>query len=415
MAGKGTFVQFGAGNIGRSFVGQLFARAGYEVVFVDVVPEIVEALNRQRRYRVEIRDRNPQTIWVEGVRAVDGRDQPAVIAELKTCRLCATSVGPKALPLLFPTFAQALQERVAAGAPPLDVILAENLRDAARVVREGIRPLLTPGFPLQENLGLVETSIGKMVPIMPEEVRRQDPLLVYAEAYNTLICDRLGFRNPVPDVPGLDARDNMVAYVDRKSFIHNFGHALCAYFAHLEAPELVTTWQAVEHRTVGPAVRAGMWESARALVAEYPAEFTEQSLGDHIEDLLRRFANRALGDTLYRVGRDVTRKLSREDRVIGPLLLEAKHGAPGPMTALCAAAGMRFAARDEHGQPFPADAQLVARFHAEGPEPILRDICGLDPEKDRAAWQAVLAANETLASRLTYGGSIFTDGQSAWM
>jgi mannitol-1-phosphate 5-dehydrogenase len=415
LAGKGSFVQFGAGNIGRSFVGQLFARAGYEVVFVDVVPEVVEALNRERRYRVEIRDRNPQTIWVEGVRAVDGRDAQAVIAELKACRLCATSVGPKALPHLFGNLARALQERVATGAPPLDMILAENLRDAANLVREGLRPLLPEGFPLHESLGLVETSIGKMVPIMPEEVRRQDPLLVYAEAYNTLICDRLGFRNPVPDVPGLDARENMVAYVDRKSFIHNFGHALCAYFAHLEAPELVTTWEAVEHRTLGPAIRAGMWESARALAAEYPSEFTEQALGEHIEDLLGRFANRALGDTLYRVGRDVARKLSREDRVIGPLLLQAKHGAPGTMTALCAAAGMRFAARDEHGQPFAPDAELVARLRKEGPEPLLREVCGLDPEADKAAWESILAANEALASRTTYGGSIFTDAQSAWV
>jgi len=29
------FVQFGAGNIGRSFIGQLFSRAGYEVIFIE--------------------------------------------------------------------------------------------------------------------------------------------------------------------------------------------------------------------------------------------------------------------------------------------------------------------------------------------------------------------------------------------
>ena len=32
-------VQFGAGNIGRSFIGQLFSRSGYEVVFVDIKKE----------------------------------------------------------------------------------------------------------------------------------------------------------------------------------------------------------------------------------------------------------------------------------------------------------------------------------------------------------------------------------------
>ena len=45
----------------------------------------------------------------------------------------------------------------------------------------------------------------------------------------------------MPDVPGLDPKHNMKAYVDRKSFIHNFGHALCAYLGYLEDPELTTT------------------------------------------------------------------------------------------------------------------------------------------------------------------------------
>ena len=402
------FVQFGAGNIGRSFIGRLFAHAGHEVVFVDVVDEIVAALNARGRYRIEVRDRVSETVWVENVRAVDGRDVERVARELAVCALCGTAVGPAALPHIQPALARGLQLRRERGAPPLDVILCENLRDAAAFMREGLRRLLPPDFPLDDAVGLVETSIGKMVPIMPEEARRSDPLLVHAEAYNTLICDRRGFKNPLPPVPGLEPKDHMVAYVDRKSFIHNFGHALCAYFAHLEAPQLAYTWEAVRHPTVGPATRAGMWESARALIAEYPGEFTEPNLGEHIDDLLSRFCNKALGDTIYRVGRDVTRKLGREDRVIGPLLLETRHGAPGNITALCAAAGMRFLATDEHGAPYPADAQFAREVFSRGPEHVLRTVCGLDPDDatDRCAYEAVLEANATLKARLAAGGSV---------
>lgn len=410
MINERKMVQFGAGNIGRSFIGQLFARAGYEVVFVDVVDEVVNALNERRSYTVEVRDRNPETLLVENVRAVHGADKDAVVTELTDCRLCATAVGPKALVAIQPALAAAIFARAERGLPPLDVILCENLRDAAAFMAEGLAEKLPVGFPLAERVGLVETSIGKMVPIMPDEVRRQDPLLVYAEAYNTLICDRAAFLNPVPDVPGLDARQNMTAYVDRKSFVHNFGHALCAYFAHLEAPELVYTWQAVEHPTVGPATRAGMWESARALIAQYPEEFDEAHMDAHIEDLLSRFCNQALGDTIYRVGRDVPRKLSREDRVIGPLLLEIEQcGVPGPMTALCAAAGMRFRALDEQGQPFGPDIEFAEKVYSRGPEFVLGETCGLDctREPDRTACDAVLSAHADLLRRLTSGASIF--------
>ena len=151
-----------------------------------------------------------------------------------------------------------------------------------------------------------------------------------------------------------------------------------------------------------------MWESARALIAEYPSEFNEQNQSEHIEDLLSRFCNRALGDTIYRVGRDVTRKLGRQDRVIGPLLLEIEHGAPTEMTALCAAAGMRFLAKDDKGETYPPDAQFATEVFAKGPQHVLRDVCGLDPANpaDRIAYDAVLAANAALEQRMAQGESI---------
>lgn len=400
-----TFVQIGAGNIGRSFVGQLFSRAGFEVVFIDVVEPVIAALNQQHRYRVEIKDRCPETIWVENVRGVDGRDKEAAVEELFACRLCATAVGPKALPHVLPNVAEALVRRRESGRPPLDIILAENLREAAGFVREHLARLLPPDFPLEESVGLIETSIGKMVPIMSEADRATDPLLVFAEAYNNLICDARGFHNPIPAVPGLDPKENIAAYVDRKSFIHNLGHALCAYLGYVEDPSLIYTWQAVEHPVIGPVVRAGMWESGRALIAQYPEEFNEENQAAHIEDLLGRFANQALGDTLHRVGRDLTRKLSREDRVIGALLNDLEQGVEPRVTALCAAAGMHFRAPDEKGELFPPDAKFLEETVAGGVEQVLAEVCGLvaGRQPDDQARELIRAAEAHINSSRVAG------------
>ncbi len=409
-------VQIGAGNIGRSFIGQLFSRGGYEVVFVDVDPAIVAALNERRSYRVEIKDREPETIWVRNVRGVDGRDREACAEELAGADIAATAVGPGALPHVYPTLALGLQRRRDRGAGPLDIIIAENLRDAAEHFRRGLAEHLPPGFPLDEAAGLVETSIGKMVPIMSDADRAADPLLVFAEAYNTLILDAKAFRNPIPDVPGLEPQANMKAYVDRKLFVHNLGHALAAYFAHLEIPEAIYTYEAVEHEAVGPATRAGMWESGRALISAYPSEFDEENMGDHIEDLLRRFANRALGDTIYRVGRDVSRKLSPEDRVIGPLRLDAAEGVPAPYTALCAAAAMLFRATDEHGRLYPRDRDFAEQVYSQGPEHVLRSVCGLDEHDalDGGIFRAVLQAHDFILNQRQAGRPWLTTWSQAF-
>ena len=46
MKEKKLLIQFGAGNIGRSFLGQIFARNGWEVVFVDVDELLLKELNQ---------------------------------------------------------------------------------------------------------------------------------------------------------------------------------------------------------------------------------------------------------------------------------------------------------------------------------------------------------------------------------
>ena len=375
-----TFVQFGAGNIGRSFIGRLFAEAGYRVVFIDVDSRLVSLLNERRSYPVVVKqnDRPDQVRLIGGVSAIDGRDREAVIDVLTQADGMATSVGQRGLQAVLPLLAAALELRAANNAPPLDLIIAENLRSGAAWFRQNLRPLLSEGFDLDSRLGLVETSIGKMVPIMPQDALNEDPLQLFAEPYDTLIVDRLGFRREVPALAGLKPVNNIAAWVDRKLFLHNMSHAALAYLGYQANPALIYCWQAMELPAVVDAVRAALLQSAAALNRAYPDDLPQEELAAHADDLLNRYCNRALGDTLHRVGRDLGRKLAREDRLIGACLLAAKHGLPFDSLVPPIRAALKFAAPDEQGRVGEADQRILQAVAERGPRAVLCEIAGLD-------------------------------------
>jgi len=382
-------VIFGAGNIGRSLVGQLFSQAGYEVVFIDVLKWLVDALNKERKYRIEIRDVNPKVIWVNNVRAVHAADIEKASLEIATADIAATAVGPNNLESIYPIIAKGLIERLRLGKGPLDIIICENIRNSSQIFRNGLSKHLPKDYPLESMVGLVETSIGKMVPIMTEEQKKRDPLLLFAEAYNKIIVDKRAFKLGAPKIEGIEPKDNMAAYVDRKLFIHNMGHAATAYLGYITDPEMKYIWQAIENEHIRRAVKSAMWESGESLIREYPEEFNKQNMREYIDDLIRRFGNRFLGDTIYRVGRDLPRKLSRNDRLIGALLLDQKISIPAPCTTIATAAAMFFRARDEKGNLYFKDKIFAEEIYPRGIDYILKHVCGLDPKKDHSLFQRI--------------------------
>lgn len=371
-------VLFGAGKIGRSFIGQLFSRSGYECVFVDLDQTLVDQLNAAKRYKVVIKEEEDEVIWVEHVRAVVATDSQKVAEEIADSSIVAVSVGQRGLPKVAPVIAKALLMRYAKDPLlPLDIILAENLRNADRFMFNELRKHLPPDYPHSDLLGLVETSIGKMVPIMRQSDLEADPLQVFAEAYNSLILDAKAFKNPIPDVDGLAPKQNMKAWVDRKAFIHNLGHAAAAYLGYLYHPEYQYLYEVLAVKDLHRRVCDTMLEAGNVLRKLYPGEFTEQAITEHIDDLLTRFANRALGDTVYRVGCDLPRKLSANDRLVAPMMKAVVMDMPYENILKALIAGFQFRATDQNNAPHPNDRKVVEAYN-KGLAYALSEISGID-------------------------------------
>ena len=372
-------VIFGAGKIGRSFIGQLFSHAGYEVVFVDINKKLTDELSRQRQFKVVIKsDTVDEVLFIQNVRGICLADSDQVISELANSSLAALSVGQQGLPGALPLIAMALiMRRDQFGDWPLDFIIAENMRNSEQYLLSELGKYLPQDYPQDLLIGLVETSIGKMAPIMSKKDMEEDPLQVFAEPYNTLIVAKNGFKNPVPEVHNLVPKENIKAWVDRKLFVHNLGHATAAYLGFMKHPRAVYIYEVLDDSEIFDNTRNTMLQSADILMALYPVEFTLAQLEAHIDDLLHRFRNKALGDTIFRVGCDLFRKLSPEDRLVAPIKGAISLNKPYDLILNALLTAVSFRAKDEQGKYFPADENFFSEA-SKGINHILRNVCRLD-------------------------------------
>ncbi|MBE6917464.1 MAG: mannitol dehydrogenase [Ruminococcaceae bacterium] len=333
-------VMYGAGNIGRGFIGALLSRCGYEVSFVDVAMPVVQALQEKHTYPVRyVSNDGYEDVWTENVTAVDGNDAEAVACAIAQCDIMATAVGVRVLKFIVPNIVAGLRKRWAAGGGALNIIICENLMNANHVLEGMLKEQLSEEECklFDQTVGLVEASIGRMVPVQTEEMKDGDPLRVCVEKYGYLPVDKDAFKGEIPEIADLVPYSPFDFYLKRKLYIHNMGHATCAYLGDLLGLDYI--YQSVDLADVYILVKNAMLESAQALAAQYDAPL--KPLMDHIDDLLGRFTNAALGDTCQRVGGDPARKLSPEDRLIGAGKLALQQGITPCHIAVGAAAGVR--------------------------------------------------------------------------
>lgn len=373
-------VIFGAGKIGRSFIGQLFSRSGYEVVFVDINKPLIELINFKKSYKVIVKgEAYEEILKIENIRGVELSDKENVNLEIATAGVVAFSVGQQGLLAALTPIAEGLLTRIKhSGEIPLDFIICENMRNADQFISANLKKKLPARYPFNKLVGLVETSIGKMVPIMTQKDLEEDPLQVFAEPYNTLIVSKKGFRNKIPEVMNLEPKENIKAWVDRKLFIHNLGHATAAYLGYQKHPDATFIYEVLSDPEVLNTTRETMLQSANILMALYPGEFSQVQLTEHIDDLLKRFQNKSLGDTLFRIGCDLYRKLGPDDRIAGPIRAALKLHLPCDKIINVLKASINFRAKDENGKFFPSD-EAFFKEAALGLNHVMKSICHLDP------------------------------------
>ncbi|GIK43911.1 MAG: mannitol-1-phosphate 5-dehydrogenase [Chloroflexota bacterium] len=368
-------VMFGAGNIGRGFLGQLFSESGYIVNFVDVDQALLAALNQRGRYTIRlVTNESSEDVGVGPVRGLAASDRDAVAEVIAQAGIGATAVGAGALKHVAPTLAAGIVRRADQGVKtPLNLIICENLKDAARLFRGMVENELPSGYHayLAEQIGFVDTVIARMVPPLPPELRAQDPSLIVVEPYKELPVDAAGFVGPPPEIVGMQPVAPFAFYTERKLYMHNAGHAVLGYLGYQKG--YVYGYEALQDAEIIAAVRGAMQESQQSLEKKYG--MAKGAITPYLEDALARFHNRALGDTIFRLARDPIRKLAPNDRLIGAALNALEQGVQPANLVKGIAGALRFDPLED-----PIALQLQDQLQRTGLEAVLKSICGLAPD-----------------------------------
>jgi len=348
MAGsKPNLVIFGAGMTGRGHIAQLAFESGWNITFIDKNAELVKLLNDAGKYTVHLISDHPRDVIISDYKVIHTEDKSSVIKAITDSDMVITSVLPNNLADVAPLLAEGLRSRLDQNHEPLNIIAAENMNEGSSILWSFTSKYLTDEekklFSFRrvteeqngKDFGFPNSMIARVVP------RASDPLFIIAEDYNEWTADinnRVGespvsfrrvteeqitFRRATEEqnLNGLEWVSNQEARLKRKLYLHNLGHAVCAYLGVIKGYKFIH--ESAQDEWILSQVNTAMTESGRAVAKEFG--FDDAIIKAYIQSLIDRLPKDALPDSIDRVVREPIRKLGLNDRFIGPLALCEKY------------------------------------------------------------------------------------------
>ncbi|MFH4679482.1 mannitol-1-phosphate 5-dehydrogenase [Vibrio diabolicus] len=361
-------VHFGAGNIGRGFIGKLLADAEVEVTFADVDVPLVDQLSHKQEYKVKVVGTECQIDTVTHVTAVNSASEDVIDRIVKT-DLVTTAVGPNVLDIIAKTIAKGIAKRFESGNDaPLNIIACENMVRGTTHLKGEVYKHLDKSLHAKadELVGFVDSAVDRIVP--PAEAANDDPLEVTVESFSEWIVDEQQFKGDIPNIAGMEKTNNLMAFVERKLFTLNTGHCITAYLGCLKGHRTIR--EAIEDPSIHAEVKQAMQESGEVLIRRYG--FDRDMHNAYIEKILGRFANPYLVDEVDRVGRQPIRKLGANDRLVKPLLGTIEYGTENKTLLKGIAAALKYTNDTD-----PQAVELQTSLKAVGVKKTLATYTGL--------------------------------------
>ena len=342
---------------------------------------IIDQLQETKSYKViQVGSEGTSEDTITNYRAINSKhNEKEVIAEIATADVVTCSVGPNILKFIAPVIAKGIDAR-SNDAIPIAVIACENAIGATDTLANYIKDDHTPDHRLEdhhERARYANSAIDRIVPA-------QDPgagLDVKLEKFYEWVVDATPFKDHYPPaIKGIKWVDDLIPYIERKLFTVNTGHAAAAYHGYYH--KKTTVYDALQDPKILDEVNKALAETSALIVGKHGVEAKEQE--EYVSKIITRIGNPHLEDAVERVGRAPLRKLSRNERFIGPAaeLAELKKD----YWALLDAAEMAFRFQNVEGDDESVElAKIMTSLSAEE---IVPKVSGI--EKDHPLYEDLL-------------------------
>ena len=310
-------VHFGAGNIGRGFIGEILSKNGFEIYFVDTNKAIIDELNTRHSYEIGIASNSPEKIFVSGLFGINNGENPEdVIEAIAQADIVTTAIGPNILPYIAELVAKGIQKRKEENKQvQIDIIACENMIGGSEFLEKKVAEYLSDSDKvyLANYIGFPNAAVDRIVPGQKHE----DLLYVEVEPFCEWVIDESQIKNKSFKLEGVHYANNLEPFIERKLFSVNSGHATVAYSSAYKGYK--TILEGLQHKEILSALKGVQKETRALLLAKWPQYFTEEDLMSYHQMIISRFANPKIIDEVTRVARTPIRKLGYDERFIRPI------------------------------------------------------------------------------------------------
>lgn len=336
-------VHFGAGNIGRGFIGELLHNSGFEITFVEVDKKTVDYINKNNNYDVYIINDNYRKEIIDNVCAVSPiTDEAKAIEAIVAADIITTSVCVDNLPKIANTLAKGLKERLSQGKDKVNIMACENAFYATDMLKKTLMECKDAVSEADlDAIGCFPNVAVDRIALSTEQDGIRIPQI---ETSFELVIEKNKLNDPASQpIKGAEYAENLGMYLERKLYVFNCGHAATAYLGYHK--NLPTIFDALNDKEIYANVIAAMREAAVMMTKKFP--FSMEELETFIQKILKRISLEDLHDEVIRVGRSPIRKLNNKDRLVGPALLAQEYNLPNDHLAAAIAAGYLFDCKDD--------------------------------------------------------------------